>query len=864
MKRVSLALLSALGMLYGKCGYLAPIPMGYSYGTKIIPKTTNSNGDATGVCAWGSVSLHEYNFVFLPVVAKNTAIGFDGNKVVLTGSSFDMGEVSSSNGNAYGLHSSENLSLTLGTNYGLFGKTPSKITSTMIQAQNNAYGMYATKNLDIVGSGEIVFEAITSKAGVANGLYAQNNLQLEKSNIYFKSITSGNSAVGMGGYDIYTEENTTITFDEISATNNAYGIKAYSFYVGNFSLNIGKITSSNATAIGIEMGNEMLHNYYVSSFNSSTSLRFGEISGVNAIGLYTSGNGLDGFDFREEKVFLKFDKITASSGDAIGFYNNKASSTLSLVGDVLDFGSISSIQGNAYGFYSTSRNIDIKLSDSTLSLSLQGKDTSAFKSEGKGSIDLEIHNSTINLNGNGGSIQDLNASGNNYIDLSGRSHNALSSRTSSRTLSIHSLGSHRIMFGSTLSFGLYHAPDKGIADSITIDNLGSYDGAVNLDIYYDEAKTTKASPYALLLKSSDTSLMINGISSSKQVGSSVRSEGIEDVKTLIHRYDQAGVSYYYLDTQEKQQHYFNPYAITPILSGIDTHIGSYFLSSNTLNKRFGELVAQRDNSGLWGKISFGGVDGKYGEVESVSFDVGGDYAKKKGSKTYFVGVSATLAPSLSTSPNIQRSNHFKAGIYGGMYSESGFFYFSQLQGDYFQTQLAETEFLTSANLNQWGLSFSNELGYKIGFSNEGGGFYLEPRAMVSIGALLPMSYEQVRKDIPSKLQGELKAIFALDSKIGGRAGYRFGGGWDLYAGAYYSYKGLYGKGMKIWGESLNGGMLESVISNEGMSSFSSVLFDFGSNVEIGEHSRVCFDIEFGFGELYHTVYKVNASYRFSF
>ena len=862
MKWISAALAGAMGVAYGKCGLIPPLLKSYQYGFKTISALSAPNGNATGICSFGALSMYEFGFDIKNIDAKFDATGLSVAQVIMTGSRIELDSITSTQANAYAILASENLTIKLRSNYALWGRTASKVSVQSIQGQNNVYGLYAKKDISINGGGSIYLNSLNALSQDVYGVVGED-IVIKNSSLGFGTLTSGNTAVGLSAYSLATDEDVVISFDSISANSNAYGARfASMLYTGDLTLSFGNITSKSATAIGLELGSGIEKNHYSSSFKSSSTLSFAEVSGVNAVGIYDAGGAR--IDLREERYVVRFGRVTASSGMAVGFYSGAHYSTLTLEGDVMDLGSIRSVQGNAYGFYANNQNIDIKLRDSSLSLSVQGKNSSAFKTEGSGKIGIDLSNSTLNLDADGGKLEYLYSSGVSRVDLSGRSHHTMQDRTSSRVLSIKTLDSgYAFIPNSILTFRLYHSGDKGIADRVEIENVRNYDGSVALDVYYDESSKTKASQYALLLKSSDSSLVVNGISVSGGVGSSIITEGIEDVKTIIHRYDKGGESYYYLDMQERQQRYFNSYAYIPLFEGLDIHLASYFLALDTLNKRIGELRAERDNSGLWGKISFGGADGKYAEVEKVSFDLGGDYAKEKEGKTYFVGVSAMLSPSLSTASSIRSSSHYKAGIYGGMYSQSGFFYFAQLQGDYFQTKLGGNEFFDEGDFNQWGFSLSNEIGYKISFSEDGRGFYFEPMAMLSVGALLPMNYEQKRKAL-SPLQGKIDAIFALDSKFGGRAGYRFESGWDMYVGAYYSYKGLYGEGLKIWGEGRRGDRLERDVRYEGMRSFSSFMFDLGSNIEIGEHSRLCLDVDFGFGELYHTVYKVNTSYRFSF
>lgn len=865
MRLISFTLLSILSIAECKTGVIPIWPL-YKGGVYPIASIHAPKGSATGILdTLDDFNMHTYYFMIENIEARDEAIGLEmtsnSSSVKMVGSLIEMSSITSKETNAYGIKS-KNLDLTLAPLDLLLVKVDTAITLESLSAKKDAYGIFSN-NLSITGKGRVYMQSITSETGVATGIKS-NRVILQKPKLEFESI-SGDSAVGIDAYSLEADQ-ANISISSITATSHAYGIRSQSnLMMNNLSLKINSITSKQGSAIGVELNGStgMQDNYYASSRGSST-LEFKEVSGVNALGIKANGDS----NLRDERIFLKFGGISASSGNAVGYYS--IGGDLKVNKSVLDFGEISSASSEAYGFVADKFSFVLNLNSSTLSMSLRGKNGSAFEGFNGAKIDVSMSDSVMNIDGNGGKIEKLDVRGKNYIDLSGHSHHSFKDRTSSRSLTIHSLsGDVTIPSNKILTFGLYYSADKGIADYVLIEENDmshwAYPFNINIDIYSDLSSqiTTKSQPYALLLKSNNT-IIVNGITSSSMVGTSVLNEGIESVITLIHRYDDGvGEAYYYLDTREKQQRSFNANAFNPILHAVDANLGSYFLSTHTLNKRMRGLKSGRDDSGLWGRVSFGEVDGLFADMRSVHIQIGGDYQKEKNGRNYFVGIIGGYNPTLSNDEWVSNLNHYEMGVYGGVYTQSGWFYYSQLKADYFQAQLATSQYMEKTKLSQWGMSLSNELGFRLSFG-EGRGFFLEPKAKVSVGALMPIKYQQNILNSSRTLSGNVQALFALDSQLGGRIGYTFFGGSDIYVGAYYSYKGLYGGALKVEGVGSTGEKLSGKYATNRFNSLHSVLFDFGSNIEIGINSKLCFDVDFGFGDLYHTVYRVNASYRFNF
>ncbi len=858
MRFVSIALLGALGCAYGKCGLITLPLKTYKNGSGFIPTVSAPNGNATGICAFGALSMHEFSFEFANIEAKNNAIGVDASSIILTGGVLDMWDITSTQGNAYALYSGNNLVLKLSSNYIFWETTPSIISAHTLTAQNNAYAIYTKNSLEIKGQADISIYSLQSTAGKSIGISAGESV-FEKVNLSIENISSENESIGIDTGDLRIENESKIHFGKLYAKGNATGILlSGNLYLDSSDISFDEIASSGGVAMGINLGNGgyVYHGNNHATWKESNTLSFGKISGVSAVGIYAPR--MLCVDLREQEFSIKFDSITSTIGDSVGIYVKSGSFGIQFDNDSLDLGVISSSDGGAYGIVTDGTSLTLNLSNSTLSMSLQGNTQSAFYSPSNHDIDLKMSNSTLLIDGNGGRIGWFVSHYGNYIDLSGKTHNSLQQRVSSRELVIEKFeDASGLSVEPTLTISLYHDPNKAISDKIIIQDLWSYSGLIELDVEYTPLQNpqTSTSRYSLLAQTPQK-LQVNHLTQSGESKYQLKEEGIEAIQTNIHRYDKDSVSYYYIDTQEEQIRTLSTQAIAPLKALLDSQIGSYFGSIDTLGKRMGDLREGRDRSGVWGRISFEKMDGYFAEIGSANFEVGVDFQKQRDEKSYLFGVSASIAPQISSNSYIQASNRFQAGIYGGVYSSSGWFYFAQIQGKYWDTQLSSTYVMQESRVKQWAVGFENEVGYRLDFG-ERGGFFLEPRAIASVGGILPTSYTQRSQDSQT-ISAELKAILALEGKAGGRVGYA-GDSWDMYFGAYYSYKGLYGKEIDV--QSNTG--LKARIENF-KHAYTSLVFDLGTNIEIGDRSRLGLDVDFGFGELYHTVYKLNANYRFSF
>lgn len=860
MKKIALPLLvaSACVSLQAVCGISAPLRT-LQYGMKGFGSISGYN--ATGVCSIGVLNLLQYGIEGGNIQATNTATGISALNVVLTGGRINASQIKGKT--AYGIQSSGDLSVTLNANYFLFDKYHSSINFESIEATSQAYGVYTPQKLKLKGSGDIVISSILSSGAEAYGISSQD-FDITKSDIKINTIQAQSNAYGVKAIDFLAED-ASFWFDTISSsTQNAVGFALDSLRAESTSISINLLQAQKGSAVGFYLTDGISYNSYASLGDTGNSFGISQIlAEQDAIGIYTPKGSYT--NLTTSQYTLRFGSITSNTANAIGWKNGAYSLNIKADNDYIDLGVIEGKSGS-YGIYSDKAYVTLELKNSTLAMSLRGTNQKAFYVANQGQIDIRLEDSTLRIDGDGGSVDDLYASGNNYIDLSGRSHNALSNRTSSRTLSIHSLNSHSIMFGSTLSFGLYHAPDKGIADSIVIDNDVGYEGRVNLDIVYEPSSTpthSQASQYSLLLKA-DKSIAVKNFSSNSNVGTSVVREGVEDITTLIHRYDKGDISYYYIDNSEKQIHALNSQALLPSLYAMEGMLASYFYTLDSVNKRVGDLRVGYDDSGLWGRMSFGGIDTGSGDVDMSLFQIGGDIQVTKGDKNYLLGLAVGYSPMLSSNEYLSNLSNLDLSIYAGVFFKNGFYYDTQLKLNYLQVETQANQWLGSASFSQWMMNYSNELGYRLSFGGEGG-FYLQPSATLNISLLPPISYSQeVINGNPLEVSSEV--LMTFQSLVGGKMGYRFGGverGFDLFLGAYYDFKGFMKGDMKFKTLGSNKEELSSELKGK-FRTLGALQFELGSNIEINKHSKLYLDIDFGFGDVLHTTYKLNASYRFTF
>lgn len=857
MKKIALPLLvaSACMSLQAVCGISAPLRT-LQYGMKGFGSISGYN--ATGVCSIGVLNLLQYGIEGGNIQATNTATGISALNVVLAGGRINASQIKGKT--AYGIQSSGDLSVTLNANYFLFDKYHSSINFESIEATSQAYGVYTPQKLKLKGSGDIVISSILSSGAEAYGISSQD-FDITKSDIIINTIQAQSNTYGVKAIDFLAED-ASFWFDTISSsTQNAVGFALDSLRAESTSISINLLQAQKGSAVGFYLTDGISYNSYASLGDTGNSFGISQIlAEQDAIGIYTPKGSYT--DLTTSQYTLRFGSITSNTANAIGWKNGASSLNIKADNDYIDLGVIEGKSGS-YGIYSDKAYVTLELKNSTLAMSLRGANQKAFYVENQGQIDITLTNSSLILDGDGGEIYSLRVLGGGNIDLSGASRGGLENRESSRSLHIQELDYELSLDSKHLSVSLYHNAQKGIADSIIIDDLRlGHSNGINLNLYYVPSENPK-NQYSLLAKTSNE-VWINNIFQPNSQGYSVESKGIENIYTTIHRYDKGDISYYYIDNSEKQIHTLNSQALLPSLYAMEGMLASYFYTLDSVNKRVGDLRAGYDDSGLWGRMSFGGIDTGSGDVDMSLFQIGGDIQVTKGDKNYLLGLAVGYSPMLSSNEYLSNLSNLDLSIYAGVFFKNGFYYDTQLKLNYLQVETQANQWLGSASFSQWMMNYSNELGYRLSFGGEGG-FYLQPSATLNISLLPPISYSQeVINGNPLEVSSDV--LMTFQSLVGGKMGYRFGGverGFDLFLGAYYDFKGFVKGDMKFKTLGSNKEELSSELKGK-FRTLGALQFELGSNIEINKHSKLYLDIDFGFGDVLHTTYKLNASYRFTF
>lgn len=857
MKKLALPLLvaSSCVSLQAVCGMIAPQQaMQYGYYNFV----SISGYDATGVCSYGMVNFFQYGVDGKSIKATNTAIGALASNIILTGGRIGTSQIQGKD--AYGIKSSSNLSIKLIANYFLFDKYPSSIEFGSIEATSNAYGIYTPQKLTIQGGGDIIISSLSSSGAEAYGINSQQ-ADITKSDIKMSTIQAQGNVYGLKITD-FIGEDTTLKFGTISSlTQNAVGFALDTFQANGTSISADLIQAQQGNAVGFYLADEIKYNGNAYFGESKNTLSISQIlAEQDAVGIYTPKGTHS--DLTTAKYTLKFGNITSNTTNAMGWRNDAYSLNIKADNDYIDLGVIEGKNGS-YGIYSDSGDINLELTNSTLAMSLRGANQKAFYSPNQAQTNITLTNSSLILDGDGGEVYSLRVLGGGSIDLSGASRGGLQNRESSRSLHIQKLDYELSLDRKHLSVSLYHDAQKGIADSIIIDDLRlGHSNGIDLNLHYVPSQTPKER-YSLLAKTS-TEVWINNISQPNSQGYCMVTEGIENIYTTIHRYDQGDIAYYYLDNTQKQIYEISTLALLPSLYAMEGMLASYFYTLDSVNKRIGDLRTGYDDSGLWGRMSFGGIDTGSGNLDMSLFQVGGDIQISKENKHYFFGLAVGYSPLISSNDYISNLSNLDLSIYAGVFLKNGFYYDTQLKLNYLQVETQANQWLVSANFSQWMMNYSNELGYRLSFGSEGG-FYLQPSATLNISLLPPISYSQeVNNGKPLEVSSDV--LMTFQSLVGGKMGYRFGGverGFDLFLGAYYDFKGFVKGDMKFKTLGSNQEELSSELKGK-FRTLGALQFELGSNIEINKHSKLYFDIDFGFGDVLHTIYKLNASYRFTF
>lgn len=858
MKKIALPLLvaSACMSLQATCGLNIFALKTLQYGSNQLGSLSGAN--VTGICSYGVSNLLQYGIGIDKIEATNLAVGINTTDTVLTGGGIGISQISGKS--AYGIKSASHLNLILNPNYVFFVKYPSLIQIGAIEASSQAYGIYAPQNLSIKGGGDVVISSILSNGAEAYGV-TSSDFNFLKSTVEIGKIQAQNNAYGLKAVNLTGEDATFRISSVASSTQNAVGFWLNSLTIHGTSISADLIQAQKGNAVGFYITDEIKYNSDAYFGESKNTLSISQIlAEQDAVGIYMPNGTYS--DLTTAKYTLKFGNITSNTANAIGWRNDAYSLTLKADDDFIDLGVIEGKNGS-YGIYSDSGDINLDLTNSTLAMSLKGANQKAFYTTNQAQTNITLTNSSLILDGDGGEIYSLRVLGGGNIDLSGASRGGLENRESSRSLHIQELDYELSLDSKHLSVGLYHNAQKGIADSIIIDDLRlGHSNGINLNLYYVPSENPK-NQYSLLAKTSNE-VWINNIFQPNSQGYSVESKGIEEIYTTIHRYDQGDTAYFYLDNSEKQIHTLNFQALLPSLYAMEGMLASYFYTLDSVNKRIGDLRAGYDDSGLWGRVSFGEIDTGSGDVDMSLFQIGGDIQVTKENKHYLFGLAVGYSPMLSSNEYLSNLSNLDLSIYAGVFFKNGFYYDTQLKLNYLQVETQANQWLGSVSFSQWMMNYSNELGYRLSFGGEGG-FYLQPSATLNISLLPPISYSQeVINGNPLEVSSEV--LMTFQSLVGGKMGYRFGGverGFDLFLGAYYDFKGFVKGDMKFKTLGSNNQELSSELKGK-FRTLGALQFELGSNIEINKHSKLYLDIDFGFGDVLHTTYKLNASYRFTF
>lgn len=855
-------------------GVVVPFLKTYSYGSKDYGDIL-SNASATGIYNLGILNLNEYTMSFGSISGKTRANGVLASaSITMTGGKIYAKNIQSESGEAYGVNAGNGLYFTLGTAYLLIGKMRSSVEFENIQGGSNAYGLSSNSTSTFKGRGSVKIGNITALAGEAGGMKS-GEIKITDSTLDFYGKIEGISKSYGLKLSSLTSENADFSFGAISSSGEAVGME-----FGSSSRNSSKSTQITFSSIASKTSDS----YGIKNTQGSIDwgfegdlfekdrdnvLSFSNISSENgnAFGIYTTQSlNIQSHNTYSQDRFV-FDRISSNSGYAIGLYTKGGSVNIALDNQaLLSFNSLSSNSQSSYGIVADGGSVNLKLTNSTLKIGIVGNG-GAFAQRNGGKVNLEmVGGSALYLEGNGGIINELRVDEDALVDISGVYGGGLENRNISRTLTINKLANYNyIRNGNMAIFGLYIDVDKGIADRVSIkDVYDSCNQGIELKVFYRPSSTqtlsAKATPYVLLAQTASDAYA-NGMNENNLVGYSETKEGFLQVSTILHRYNQGNEALYYIDTQEKQTYRIVLDDVRGGIEGVLSHYGAYFLGADSLSNRAGDLRGGNERSGIWGRMDFGGVNlGVSNGLHMAEFEVGGDYLIESEGGGIFVGGSVGYAPSLSTPPKVADSSRVDLALYGGVLYE-GLFYNLYLKANYFQSTLIQDSIMNEASFNQWAIGINNELGYRFLANSQEKGVFVEPSAWLNFVFFTPTHYQQEARD-GNMLDVKIKSASALDSRIGGRVGYNFKEGTDIFFGAFYTYKHFFDNGVEFKTLIQSQEIRESweLESRE----LNGMTMSVGSNIQISSHSKLYLDLDFGFAQRFATMYKLDFSYRFVF
>lgn len=310
------------------------------------------------------------------------------------------------------------------------------------------------------------------------------------------------------------------------------------------------------------------------------------------------------------------------------------------------------------------------------------------------------------------------------------------------------------------------------------------------------------------------------------------------------------------------------------------HNYSFFhIHFNSLNKRMGEPRDEKNPQGFWSRV-FGGeqinsqayakIDSKYLISQS-----GYDYVFENSEERDFLGVTLSYGVMSSKSRAFEGNFLFDAtyaykafshsaelGLYNAYFYQSGFYADSLLKLGYLITRFnGINDNSVGANISNYTLTLSQEIGYKIAFGKENR-WFITPQLGLALGYLSPSNLNQEYDG--QTLHSTLEGVLTLRSRLGSEVGYtltssksksifKIGLGYVLdYANAKATYEIVGGKYIKSVSES-------SFISPDCRMTLSA-----GINIKIGDRVGLYFDAESSFFGKINTKYQLNAGIRYSF
>lgn len=646
-----------------------------------------------------------------------------------------------------------------------------------------------------------------------------------------------------------------------TGNNSAYGIKAdegdlrMHTLVFEPKVEIGNVASIANNAYGFYSLDDLLGP--TNHLNSGGMISIGNITAnKQAYGIYDKGK----INYRSNEGSLKIGDITAEGGDSVGifvtgsYFKPKGVGYIELISSTLELGKISS-SANVYGIYADNNSkINIKLDNSTLSMSLEEKSSpkqeAIFYSKDNGQISVSMQNhSSLLIDGNGGTLNQLDIiGGENHIDLAGKFRGQLSLRKQNRTLIVENLKGH---FSHSVTFSLFANTANGWADKIVVKNADSAN--VRLNILYDMQFPNTPLPQNELIVLEDQTGRLNvDLLSYADID-------FNQIETKIYKKQERTdkQAQYYIKPSERPKISVSPTAITQSLHAITSNYLAFMGGVDTLDKRMGELKNNLDRSGIWSRIVFGGEQAWFEDFKQslnyFSFQAGGDTRYSFNQSNLFVGVMGSYIRGLD-----DELNAGEIGAYGTLIYQNGYFIDTQAKIGIFNHQ-PKLENTKSENINSFAMSLSSELGKRFGMGKKSG-FFSEITTKATLAYLYTPNF-RFNKNNGAFLDTSSSHEMLVKSRVGGKIGYNIARGEhisDIFIAGYLTYQYLHSNQIDFHTQTQSTNLLLPSIHTLGF------VFSFGTNIEINQNSKIYADIDAGGASGFYDIYKLNIGMRFNF